>query len=87
MKLGSIDHGSGFGHPDGVGQRLKSEVGVDEGRNEADLGEAEPDGDVLGPVLHEERDAVTALEALAWREEVGDAIAVLVDLEQGFKRR
>ena len=81
LKFRAIDHGHRLGHPDGVGQRLKPEVGVDESGNEADLGEAEPDGDVLGPVLHEERDAVAALEALARREEVGHAIAVLVNLE------
>jgi hypothetical protein len=48
---------------------------VDERRNETELGAAEPESDVLEPVLHEEGHAVAVLEAGA-EEHVRHAVRV-----------
>ena len=63
-------------------QGLSREVGVDEGGNDTNLGAAQPDADILGPVLHEERYAVSGLVAQP-EEEVRDAVAVVLEIEEG----
>jgi hypothetical protein len=62
-----------------VSQRPTRQVGVDQGRRHPDLRETHPDGHVLGPVLHHERDDVAASEPEAVRP-VGDPVRGLVQL-------
>ena len=66
---------------DAVHQRLGPQVEVDEGGHEADLGAAQPQPDVLRPVLHEQRHTVPVLEP-GVQEEVGQLVAVLVQLKR-----
>ena len=63
-------------------QGLPSEVGVDESGHDTNLGAAQPDADILGPVLHEERYAVAGLVAQP-EKEVRDTVAVVLEIEEG----
>ena len=78
----AVDAGNRRGGVDAVEQGLPREVGVDEGRDDTDLGAAQPDADVLGSVLHEERHAITGLVAQP-EKEVRDAVAVVLEIEEG----
>ena len=73
------DDGGGGHGADAVQQRLAPEVEVDEGGHDADLGAAQPQPDVLWPVLHEQRHALPVLEA-GLEKEVSKLVAVLVQL-------
>ena len=81
LKLSAVNYRLGVGHFDGVNQRLEFEVVVDEGGNEADLGQAQPNGHVLGPVLHEDGHAVAACKTLV-QEEVSNTVAVFFNLQK-----
>ena len=59
----AVDAGNRRGGVDAVEQGLPREVGVNEGGDDTDLGAAQPDTDVLGPVLHEESNTLTGLVA------------------------
>ena len=78
----AVDAGNRRGGVDAVEQGLPREVGVNEGRDDTDLGAAQPDADVLGSVLHEERHAITGLVAQP-EKEVRDAVAVVLEIEEG----
>ena len=64
---------------DAVHQGFSPQVEVDEGGHEADLGAAQPQPDILRPVLHEQRHAVPVLEP-GPEQEVRQLVAVLVQL-------
>ena len=77
----AVDTGNCRGRVDAMEQGLPGEVGVDEGGHDTNLGAAQPDADILGSVLHEERYAVSGLVAQP-EEEVRDAIAVVLEIEE-----
>ena len=84
MKLfAKYDRSRGHG-TNAVHQRLPPQVEVDEGGDEADLGAAQPQPDVLGPVLHEQRHAVPMLEP-GIEEEVSQLVAILIKLQRTEK--
>ena len=60
---------------------LSPEVKVNEGGHKPYLTAAQPRPHVLGAVLHVQRDTLSVLEA-GGEEEVGDLVAVLVQLKQ-----
>ena len=79
MKLfAKYDRGCWHG-TDAVHQRLAPQVEVDEGGHQAHLGAAQPQPDVLWPVLHEQRHTLPVLEA-GPEKEVSKLVAVLVQL-------
>ena len=84
LKLSAVNYRLGVGHFDGVNQRLQFQVVVDEGGNETDLGQAQPNGHVLGPVLHEDGHAVAACKTLV-QEEVSNTVAVFFNLQKKTK--
>uniref|UniRef100_A0A0N4ZJL1 LEPR-XLL domain-containing protein n=1 Tax=Parastrongyloides trichosuri TaxID=131310 RepID=A0A0N4ZJL1_PARTI len=55
-------HVEGVGDGQAVGQGLARQIGVDQGRGHADLGEADPGGQVFDPVVHHQGDDVGALQ-------------------------
>lgn len=61
--LSAKDHNLGIGDGDAVHEAAAHKVVVDEGNLDANLGQAKPGDDVLGPVLHHQRHAVTTSEA------------------------
>ena len=65
-----------------VGQSRAGQVIVDQGRLNPDLTQADPDGDIFGPVGHEQRHAVAAYQSLIKRP-MGKAIAERVKLGIG----
>ena len=50
------------GRHQGVAQRIPTDLIVDQGRNAADLGQGEPDEEVLRPVLHQQRHDLARLQ-------------------------
>ena len=52
---------------DGMGQRLSALVGVDQGGAEARLEQSQPAAQKIGAILHQQRHAVAALQALGHR--------------------
>ena len=71
---------------DAVHQGFSPQVEVDEGGHEADLGAAQPEPDILRPVLHEQRHAVPVLEP-GPEQEVRQLVAVLVQLRFIYRSR
>ena len=63
-------------------ERLAAQIGVDQGGDDADLGAAQPEPDVLRAVVHEESDAVAGLEP-APEEEVRHAVGELLQVGEG----
>mmetsp|Transcript_5225 Transcript_5225/g.16805 ORF Transcript_5225/g.16805 Transcript_5225/m.16805 type:complete len:245 (-) Transcript_5225:23-757(-) len=62
--LDAEQHKLAPGHAQRVLQRLGAQVVVDQSRDDADFGSSEPHDHVLGPVLHHQRDHVTASKTL-----------------------
>ena len=83
-QLVRVDDGLDFGDGQAVHQRLQAQVRVDEGRDDADLAQAQPGRHVLGLVRHEERHRVPLNVARAL-EHRRYSVAVLIDLKQSQK--
>ena len=62
-----------------MAQWLALQIEVDERRDEAGFGQAQPNGCVLGAVVQQQRHRVTRLEAGVF-EDVSDTVAQFVDL-------
>lgn len=76
------DDGFRIGHRNRVPERLPAEVRVDEGRHDAQFGEAQPHARVLAPGFHQQRDGVPAGEALG-PEVARNAIGQATNLVKG----
>ena len=61
-------------------ERLALEIRVDERAYDTYLGEAQPSGNVLGLVLKEQSHGVAFLESEPFHEQVGNLVAVVLDL-------
>lgn len=62
-------------------EHLPAQIVVDQGGDDADLGQAQPEAGILGLVLHDEGDGVAALEAGPF--EVGrDLVAQLLHVQE-----
>lgn len=61
-------------------QLLVLEIGVDEGADDANLGQAEPEADELRAVLEKDGGTVAFLEMVPFQEEVADLVAVVLEL-------
>ena len=48
---------------DAVGQRQPDQPGIDQRHDAADLGDAEPGGDVIGPARHHQANGIAGLDA------------------------
>ena len=59
-----------------MGQRLLSQVEIDQRRDDTNLGQAEPEADKLWPILHEDADVVPFTKT-SFIEEVGHLVGVL----------
>ena len=79
FQLEPVDHGLTVGHADGVQELFLADAAIDEGRDDADLDEAQPSYDPLRPVHHEECDSL-ALLVTAAQEIVGHHVAVVLHL-------
>ena len=74
--------GDHLGHADNVeavGQGMAGQIGVDQGRGDADLGEAQPGGQIVGAIAHHQADDVGAPQVAAARP-VGVAVGQRVQL-------
>ena len=66
-------------------QLLALEIRVDEGADDADLGEAEPEADELGTVLEKDGRAVAFLQVEPLEKEVAHLVAVVFELARTRK--
>ena len=66
-ELGGHDDVAGRDHIDAMRERAAGEVGVEERHHTPDAGDAEPDGQVFGPVRHEQSDGVRRADAVLER--------------------
>ena len=55
-ELGRDDDMGGRGDRDAMGERLAGQIGVEQRDDAADLGDAEPDGEIFRPVGHQQAD-------------------------------
>lgn len=78
----AIDQGIAMGHRDAVQQRWATQIRIDQRRNDANLGQTQPGGHILGPVLQQQADHIALLVALRLQH-VGHTVRVLVDLTEG----
>ena len=78
------DDVEGLGDGQAVGQPLSVQIGVDQGRGDTDLGEADPRRQILDPVGHHQGDGVAATQAPVLGP-VGEAVrhGVQVAIGQG----
>lgn len=78
----AIDQGIAVGHRDAVQQRWAAQIRIDQRRNDANLGQTQPGGHILGAILQQQADHIALLIALRLQH-VGHTVRMLVDLTEG----
>ena len=72
----------GLADIEAMGQGMAGELVIEQGSHHTDLGEAEPDGDILPAIAHEESDRIARLETLVQRP-MGDLVGPRLELAVG----